>query len=311
MSEAKKVSIDCPKSGVSYGLYWASDITPIAEVIIMTGMEEAAYRYDDFAKYLNSQGFNVYGIDNFGQGENILPDGSNRGVWPKSGFRKQVQVFDQLVQKTRVSCLPIFIFSHSMGAYLAQDYIQRYTQHVSKVVLCGSNGYNPFAGIGYFLAKLTVTNKNRNKPSKFLNALMFGGFNKGIKNAKTPYDWLSYNETNVQNYIADPNCGFGPNKGFCYEFLKGLRRLWKRQFLLKIRKDLDLFIISGDADPVSSNGKGVAKLEKMYKKQKLRNVKTKVYPNMRHEILNEDNHMEVYEDIVNFFKENLENKNIV
>ena len=313
MSASQKISID-HKAGTSFGLLWKHDgeDKASANVIIMTGMEEHSSRYDEFAKYLNKEGFDVYCIDSFGQGENVLPDLSNRGIWPKSGFRKQVQVVDALVQKLRITCLPTFIFSHSMGSFLAQDYIQRYTHHVSKVVLCGSNGKNPAAGIGYTLARMIVNEKNKYQPANFLGKLMFGGFNKGIKNPRTPYDWLSVNEENVDKYIADPLCGFGPNNGFCLEFLKGLNRLYKRKFLEKIRKDLDIFIICGEGDPVSAYGKGVQNLEKMYtKKLKLKNVKTKIYPNMRHEILNETDREIVYKDIADFFKADLEKKNVV
>ena len=313
MSESKKISIE-HKAGVSFGLLWKSDKKEkaLANVIIMTGMEETSARYDEFAKFLNKEGFDVYCIDSFGQGENVLPDMSNLGVWPKSGFRKQVQVVDALVQKLRITCLPVFIFSHSMGSFLAQDYIQRYTHHVSKVVLCGSAGKNPATGVGYALARMIVNKKNAYEKAGLLNKLMFGGFNKGIKNPRTPYDWLSFNEANVDKYIADPLCGFGPNNSFCLEFLKGLNRLYKRKFLEKIRKDLDVFIICGEGDPVSQYGKGVAKLEKMYtKKLRLKNVKTKVYPNMRHEILQENDRELVYQDILEFFKADLEKKNVV
>ena len=304
MSEQQRISVENKQLEItSYGLFWKADVEkPIANVVIMTGMEEALYRYDDFAKFLNKEGFNVYGVDAFGQGENVLPDGSNRGIWPASGFRKQVQMVDTLVKKIRVTSLPCYIFSHSMGSFMCQDFIQRFTQDVDKVVICGSNNNNIPAKLGYALSKLVVHKKNREKKAGFLNKLMFGNFNKGIKNPRTPYDWLSYNEENVDKYIADPNCGFGPNNGFCLEFMKGMKRLWKKKFLNKIRKDMSIFLISGAEDPVSSFGKGVSVLEKQYKKLKIQNVSSKIYPNMRHEILNELDHQIVYDDIVKFYK---------
>ena len=311
MSEKQRISIETPDIGVSYGLHWKSDLKKaIADVVIVTGMEEHSSRYDEFAKYLNKEGFNVYCIDSFGQGENVKPDLSNIGIWPSSGFRKQVEVVDELVKKLRLDCLPTFIFSHSMGSFLTQDYIQRHSNHVNKVVLCGSNGKNPATGIGYLLARIVVNNKNRYEKAKLLNTLMFGNFNNKIKNPRTGYDWLSYNEANVDRYIADPLCGFGPNNGFCLEFLKGLNRLHKRKFLEKIDKNLHIFIISGAEDPVSDYGKGVGKLVKMYTKLKIKNVSSKIYPNMRHEILNEDGREKVFKDIVEFFKKDLENMDI-
>lgn len=309
MSEAIKISLDLQDGSVLYGLAWKTE-NSVANVVIMQGMEEYARRYDDFAKYLNKEGFNVYAIDCFGQGENAYEE-SRVGVWPTSGFRKQVVAYDTLVKKLRISCRPTFVFAHSMGSFMAQDYIQRYTEHVSKVVLCGSGSKNGAVPIGYQLAKMITNKRNRNKKAKFLNKLMFGNFNKKIENPETPYDWLSYNKENVQRYIEDPLCGFGPNNGFCLEFLKGMNRLYKKKFLVKIRKDLDIFIVSGDADPVTNYGKSVEALKTMYTKLGISSVDTKIYEHMRHEILNEDDRESVYKDIAEFFKKDLEKKNAI
>ncbi len=310
MSEATKIKITNKNGDILLGLAWIVE-EPIANVIIMEGMEEHVSRYDEFAKYLNGENFNVYAIDTYGQGLNVKEDMSNVGLWPTSGFRKQVQAVDALVEKLRVSCHPTFIFSHSMGSFMCQDYIQRYTEHVSKVVLCGSGAKNPAVPVGYALAKLIVHKYNRNKKAHLLNKLMFGGFNKKIKNPRTPYDWLSVNQDNVDKYVADPLCGFGPTNGFCLEFVKGMNRLHKKKFLQKIRKDLDILIISGSDDPVTGYGASVGKLEKMYKNLGVKNVQTKIYDGLRHEILNEDRKQEVYADIVKFFKEDIEHKNVI
>ncbi|MDY4848754.1 MAG: alpha/beta fold hydrolase [Bacilli bacterium] len=310
MSKAQRISIENKNGDVLYGLCWHVE-NSVANVIIMEGMEEHSSRYDHFAQYLNKEGFNVYCIDAYGQGENVKQDLSNIGLVPSSSFRKMVQAVDALVVKLRISCRPTFIFSHSMGSFMCQDYIQRYTEHVSKVVLCGSGSKNPAVPLGFFLSKMIVKKSNRNKKAKLLNKLMFGNFNKKIEDKKTAFDWLSYNQENVDKYIADPLCGYGPTNGFCYEFLKGMNRLYKKRFLQKIRKDLDIFIISGSEDPVTNYGASVSKLEKMYKDLNVKNVQTKVYEHMRHEILNEDNREEVYRDVVNFFKQDLEKKNVI
>ena len=310
MSKAQRIELETKNGYKLYGLAWHVD-NSIANVIIMEGMEEHISRYDAFAQYLNKEGFNVYGLDTFGQGENVKEDMSNIGIWPSSGFRKQVQAVDDLVEKLRISCKPTFIFSHSMGSFMCQDYIQRYTEHVSKVVLCGSGAKNPAVPVGYLLAKIIVHKKNRNKKAGLMNKLMFGNFNRRIKNPRTPFDWLSYNQENVDKYIADPLCGFGPTNGFCYEFVKGMNRLHKKKFLKKIRKDLDIFIISGKEDPVTNFSKDVEKLHKMYNKLGIQNVDTKVYDGMRHEILNEDDREQVYADVVAFFKKDLEKKNVM
>src|SRR5574344_1671752 len=186
----KQYALELPDH-IHHGLAWEIE-KPIANILIIEGMEEHSKRYDEFALYLNSQGFNVYCLDAFGQGENVLPDLSNLGVWPLNGFKKQVDVEEAMITKLDGSGLPTYIFSHSMGSFMAQSYIQRYPNHVKKVVLCGSGSKNPAVGVGLFMAKMIVNKKNRNQKAKMLNNLMFGNFNKKIVNPETPCDWLSY-----------------------------------------------------------------------------------------------------------------------
>lgn len=304
MVKCSRISLTLVDKSVIYGLCYQAkeqDKELKGNVIILTGMEEHSSRYADFAAFLVNNHYNVYCIDHFGQGENVDKDLTNRGIWPTSGFRKMVVITDALVAKLRASLLPIYIFSHSMGSFMAQEYIQRYSGHVSKVVLCGSGSKNPLAGFGYRLAKLLVHNKNRNKDALILKKLMFGGFNKKIEQPRTEYDWLSVNEDNVNKYIEDPLCG-GPTKNcLCYELLKGLRRLYRPKFLKRIDKNTNIFIISGSEDPVTKYGKSVNELIEMYQKYGVTNVHGKVYDGYRHEILNEEIKESVYEDILEFF----------
>ena len=306
MIKCTSISLTLVDKSVMHGLCWQSDVEDKelkGNVIILTGMEEHSSRYNDFAAFLVNNHYNVYCIDHFGQGQNVLPDMSNRGIWPTSGFRKMVVATDALVAKLRASLLPIYIFSHSMGSFMAQEYMQRYSGHVSKVVLCGSGSKNNMAGLGFRLAKLVVTKGNRNNDAKILKKLMFGGFNKRIENPRTEYDWLSISEENVDKYIADPLCG-GPTKNcLCYELLKGLKRLYRPKFLKRLDPSVNILIISGSLDPVTNYGQSVETLKAMYNKYGVSNVKGKVYEGFRHEILNEDIKEDVYNDILDFFNE--------
>lgn len=281
------------------GHAWTVDV-PKANVIIVTGMLEHSLRYNDFAQELNKHGYSVYCLDQYGQGENVTDIDKEYGVWPKSGFSKSVKNYDELVCKLRVSCRPTYIFAHSMGSFMIQDYIQRYTQHVNKVVLCGSCGKQIAVPFGYALSKLIVNKKNRDKKSPFLAKLLLGSANKKITNPISSNAWLSWNDENVLKYDKDPKCGGIASGGFYREFLKGLNRLYKNKFLKKIRPDISILIISGEDDPVGQYGKGVERLYKMYKKLGINDVSMKLYPHMRHEILNETNKEEVYGDIIDF-----------
>lgn len=277
---------------------------PKANVVIVTGMEEHASRYDDFAEFLNKDGYNVYCVDHYGQGLTAGPE-ENLGKVPSSFFSKSVKNIDDIVTSCRVSLLPTYLFAHSMGSFMLQDYIQRFTDHVNKVIICGSNGPNAKLSYaaGKFLAKITMTKKTREEKAKFMDNFIFGMYAKAVKNHKTRFDWLSVNEENVAKYIDDPYCGYGSSKGFYYEFMKGCNRLYKNKFLKKIRKDMNVLIIAGAEDPVGANGKGPVKLEKLYKRLGLEHVECKIYEGMRHEILNENDKQQVYDDILHFLNE--------
>lgn len=282
-----------------HGLAWPIE-NAIGNVIIITGMEEHAQRYDHFATYLNERGYSVYCIDHYGQGENAKAY-DNLGKWEKSGFRIMVNTIDTLVNKLRITCRPIYIVAHSMGSFILQDFIQRYSAHVDKVVLVGSCGSRSAVKFANFLMKFMVNNKNYDKPSKFLDKLVFGSNNKKTKH-RTEKDWISLSESNVDAYISDPYCGYGVTRGFYKEMFKGISRLNTKRFLKKIRKNLPILIVSGEDDPVGLYGKGVKKLYKQYVKLGIEDVELKLYPNLRHEVLNEDNKEEIYDEIIKFLK---------
>jgi len=296
----KKITLEVNETDVLHGNSWEVE-NPIANVVVMQGMEEYGARYDGLATFLNSNRINVYALDCYGQGDNVSDDLHNASIWPKDGFAKQVCAHHAMVEKAKENGCVTYIFAHSMGSYMCQDYIQRFPGSVEKVIMCGSGCYNPAVGLGYVLARIMTIRKNRDKKAKLLNKLMFGNFNQKIAKKETDFDWLSYNNDNVKKYIDDPKCGFGPTNGFCYEFLHGMKYLYKKEGLAKINKEQKIFLITGDEDPVTNYSKATDTLIKMYKDLGVKNVSSKVYPHARHEILFEDCKEEVYKDVLDFF----------
>ena len=282
-----------------YGNSWEI-ASPKALVLIVTGMCEHSGRYNDFATFLNKNGFSVICIDHYGQG-----DGKNGplGHGAPDYFGKFMKTIDEIVldYKANHKNLPVYIFAHSMGSFVAQGYIENYT-NANKVVICGSNHMGVLGKIGYGLAKVIVHKYNREKPAGLLNSLAVGGYAKSVKDADSPNAWLSFNKDNCKTYDNDPFSGYHCTNGFYLEFLKGLSKLNKSSNLKKISKDLPIYIVAGDSDPVGNNGKGPRKLDEMYKKYGL-NSRITIYPNMRHEILNENERLMVYKNILEFYEE--------
>lgn len=283
-----------------YGKKWLIE-KPVAQVVIVTGMEEHSGRYDTLAKFLNEHGFNVFSLDYFGQGENVKSKEQTLGNVPPHAFNLFTDGLAHLIREIKED-KPLFMLGHSMGSFLAQEFAQRYGDLLDKLVLVGSNGPDPILGVGFLLAKLTVRKGGYNKTSKLLASMAIGGYQKSVKDARTSADWISYNEDNVNEYLKDSLSGITSSKGFYKELLRGTSRLYKKNNVTRMKKTLPILIIAGQDDPVGKKGKGVEKLYKMYSSLAFTNVLYKIYPNMRHEILNEKEKMSVYNDVLEFMK---------
>ena len=295
----EEFEVKLPSGEVLKGYFWPAE-KPVANLTLMTGMQEYAARYDRLAKYLNSKGINVWGLDALGQGRNV-DDVKDLQKWKKWGFSINVDAMKLVVDLAKANGLPTTQMGHSMGSFLTQSLMERYPHCADKFILCGSNGGQ--AGLmraGFIMARTIVHRNNYMRPNKTLTNLSLGGYSKAIPERKTDLDWLSYNEENVQAYIADPYCGHPNTGGFWLEFMRGMKDVWAKKNLNNISKEDEIFIIAGDADPVGQNGKGPKWLHDTYKKLGIEKVELKIYEHMRHEIHNETDYMKVYEDIAAF-----------
>lgn len=280
---------------------------------ISHGMAEHIKRYDEFAKYLVSEGFIVYGNDHRGHGKTA---GSldNVGYFAdEDGWNKVVDDMHTLTRiiKDENENLPIFIIGHSMGSFLTRTYIENYGDEVNGVILSGTGGDPGFIGnIGILIAKSEIKKVGKKGKSKKLNNLSFGNYNSKFKPTRTEFDWLSRDTSVVDKYIEDPYCGSIFSAGFYYDMLTGLKELNKRENIDKIPKNLPVVFLSGDKDPVGDDTKGVLKAYKGYKDAGIVDVSYKFYIGARHEILNEINSEEVYSDIISWINSKIKVANI-
>ncbi|MFA6796608.1 MAG: alpha/beta fold hydrolase [Bacilli bacterium] len=310
-----KHSIICFKASSGekiYGNSWLlTDKQPRASVIICHGMAEHSKRYGDFAKFLCENDLDVFAVDHVGHGLNVSkkPDTKYKyGMWPENGFDVAINQLVELVRYIRKkSNKPILLFGHSMGSFVAQGLYQRHSDLINGVVFCGSSANTSLYKMSRNLTsimRIFRTKKNRDKVCPILVNSGNKTFNKGLKPFPDGYDsinkWISINEDNVKKYDKDPECGFACSFNFYYSLFKGQQEIFKKKNLKNIKNKCNIFIISGELDPVGGYGKNVERLKDFYM-QGQDNVEMKLYPGVRHEILNEDIKDEVYKDVVNFF----------
>lgn len=274
-------------------------------VQISHGMAEHILRYEDFCTFLNKHGFIVYGNDHRGHGGTIQAPDDKGFFAERDGFEKVVSDMKQLTSiiEEEHPDIPIFLFGHSMGSFLARRYIQLFGSEIEGVILSGTGGRKGTLGkAGILLAKWERKRKGPRTPSPLLNKLTFGNFNKSFTPARTEFDFLSGNPEVVDTYINDPKCGFICTTGFYIDLLEGIEKIHKADELEKTPKSLPIFLISGDKDPVGANGIDVEAVYDMYVQHGYESVSFKLYENGRHELLNEINKEEVYEDILRWIQ---------
>lgn len=284
-------------AGTIHGCRWTPEQPPVAVVQIIHGIAEYVERYDDFARYLNRLGFLVVAEDHMGHGKSINGEGI-QGYF-HGGWFTAVEDSYQLLQDTRKEFpdLPYVLFGHSMGSFMTRTILEKYPDSgISAAVICGT-GWQPKAvlntGIG--VCRMVCKQQGEKKPSKILEKLVFSNYNKKVEHPRTPYDWLTRDSGIVDRYLADPFCGFTPTGGLMRELLTGIR--YEQENLFAMKKDLPVLFIAGGDDPVGNYGKGVLRSAEAFRKAGMLDVSCKIYPLGRHEILNEINWEEVYQDI--------------
>ena len=290
---------DSKGAGKIHGCRWTPEESPKAVVQIVHGIAEFIERYDEFAAYLNGLGFLVVAEDHMGHGQSVGENGI-QGYF-HGGWFTAVEDTMTLLRETQAAYpdIPYVLFGHSMGSFMARTILCKYPDSgISAAVICGT-GWQPAAllpPVTRFI-EAVCRKDGEDKPSAFLENLVFGSYNKRVEHPRTAYDWLSRDAKIVDAYIAHPMCGFTPTAGLLREMMKGLTYIEKPAHLEAMKKDLPVFFVAGGDDPVGSYGKGVRHTVSEFKKAGMTDVSCRIYPLCRHEILNEINRQEIFEDI--------------
>ena len=294
------------KDGYEFSVsFWLPDGKVKGIVQILHGMVEYIDRYDDFARYLCNLGFAVAGDDHRGHG--FTAGEENLGKVP-DGHTYFDTVDDAIILtdylQSKYPDVPTIVFGHSYGSFLAQGYIQQNSDKINGCVLCGSARMdNSDVKMGRKVANMQFKLYGKDKPANLIRKLSFGGYDKPFKHEKRKNAWLNRDVDACEKYNNDKFCNYTMSIGFYKYFFDGLIKIYEQERLDKINKDLPLFIISGDKDPVGNMGKLVRELYDLYVDNGIKNVKIKLYNNARHEILNELNKAEVYQDVSDWIKE--------
>ena len=291
---------------IKYFIFYPEE-PPKAVLQISHGMCEYIERYEPFADFLTSKGIIVCGNNHLGHKGSAERDEELGYFAPKDGWTYLAKDLHKLTElmKDKHPRLPYFLLGHSMGSFVARDYISKFGDELDGVLISGTSGNNPLSGFGILLANILIKTKGGKYRSNLLNKASFAGYNKYTEK-RTKSDWLTRDQSIIDKYIDDKYCNFiFTAKGF-NDLFHLLNYVSSDEWPLLIPKELPVYIFSGDKDPVGSYGKGVKEVYDKLASAGLKDVSLKLYEGGRHEMLNETNRQEVYEDILKWLSERIE-----
>jgi len=258
---------------------WSGDGDPRAIVVVAHGMGEHAGRYRRLAESLVDAGYVVYAPDHRGHGRTAGSADAHGNLGP-SGWNALVGDLGTLVGVARAEHpgIPLVAFGHSMGSFALQQYLLDHSADVEAAVLSGTTALDVVAPAI--------------DPTKEVD---LSAFNLAFAPARTDYDWLSRDEAEVDAYVDDPDCGFGLDPAATAGMVA---RAGDTADVSAVRADLPIYLMSGDADPLAGGGPLVEMVADRYRQAGVSDVTVVLYPQARHEILNETNRDEVTADLL-------------
>ncbi len=265
---------------------------PKAVIQIIHGLKEHKKRYYEFAKYLNNNGYAVIMSDNRGHGYSVNDD------YPL-GYMADIHLLikDQFeitkYIKSHYKNIPIYLLGHSYGSMIARTYLQNYDEEISKLILSGTVAYNNFVNIGLILGKIINIIKGEKGSSIILQKIA----------DSDDISWVCSNNETMKQYKSDHFCtGYKYMNISIYNIFKAMKELHNIKAYQCKNPDLEILSITGEKDPVTKGEKGIADSISTLEKIGYKNIKSIVYTDMLHEVLNEVNKEDVYKDVLDFIE---------
>lgn len=279
------------------------DIRGIVQIV--HGMVEHIGRYEAFACTLANAGFLVVGEDHIGHGKSVaspddlghLPMASGADVMTEDVYRLGAYY------RRAYPGVPFFLFGHSMGSFIARRCCEEHGSELTGAILCGTGNIPvPVSLAANALCHSIARVKGERYRSKLVDKMGVGSYAAAIEDAQGELDWLSVNPKNVAAYEADSLCGARFSLGGYASLTLLTAELATRAHASEVPSDLPLFFVSGAMDPVGDFGEGVLRACELYREAGVLDCTMRLYPGLRHEILNEKEHEEVEQDILDWIE---------
>lgn len=282
------------KDGLGLSVAVAEVENPRALVQLIHGAVEHKERYYNFMKYLNDNGFAAIISDNRGHGKSVnkeFPLGYMDGY--EQMIEDQMEVTRQI--KARYPGKELYLFGHSFGSLLARCYLQKHDDEIRKLVLSGTVNYIGAVPVGMAVGRVITGITGRHGVNRLLNSMGMNGKDD---------TWVSANEENLRAYRKDPLCQYPYANSAIMTIFESDRSLHQYEKYQCKNPNLPILSVTGIDDPVTGGTKGLEDTVRYLRRIGYHDITSKVYQGMKHEVLNECDHMTVYRDVADFLKNN-------
>ncbi|MBZ9819172.1 alpha/beta fold hydrolase [Mesorhizobium sp. CA4] len=295
----RKTSLASP-TGAELNLHVKhAEVKPRAVVQINHGLAEHAARYARFADFLSGRGFHFYAHDHRGHGATKAADAPLGKFADSDGIAKVIADVDAVHDLIAAEHpgLPVIAFGHSLGASVALNFVLRHSERVHAAAIWNGNFSQGLLGqLALIILGWERMRLGSDVPSRLLPKLTFQAWGKAVPDHRTLFDWLSRDSAEVDKYIADPLCGWDASISMWRDAVKMAQHAGKDSSFAGVRRDLPFNLVGGEKDPASDYGKAVNHLARRMRAMGFSNLVSKVYPETRHESLNEINRDAVMND---------------
>ena len=260
------------------------------KVILLHGFHDYIDRYDEIAKMIHDNGFDVYVLEYINHGLLKKDDVADFGEKGLKGIAEDIEYFIRL-KLSGVKYDDIIFLGNGLGALLTM-YILENNQYKNSVLvsLPLEKTFSILMSrlITYIEIKLGIKKSILNKINGIVN-----------KNEKgsSPYSWLSRDSFEVEKLEKDSVVyKLASHKYFndIFNFNKKIKKDIK-----KIREFSNILLVYGDKDPLVLDSKLKKHMQKINNNRKIKFLKVK---NGRHLLYNEINKEEIIMEIIRYMK---------